>query len=149
MSIEELQKFTERGNFKWNEEDFAKACEGSLGNIKLIARKLALPYKAVYGKIYIDPKYMEIWMTERNKIIDTAESELFKHIKAGNLDAIKFALKTIGRHRGYVEEVQTKSDLENTRITIQIIDTAISQSQSKELLSHKVVETSCEVKNDS
>lgn len=40
---------------------------------------------------------------EREKFIDLAESRLVQHVRKGSLPAIMFALKTVGRSRGYVE----------------------------------------------
>ncbi len=42
----------------------------------------------------------------RETLIDMAEGKLFEQIKGGNITAIIFALKTIGKHRGYVERIE-------------------------------------------
>ena len=40
---------------------------------------------------------------ERESLLDLAEGSLFDQVRKGNITAIIFTLKTIGKHRGYVE----------------------------------------------
>ena len=47
-------------------------------------------------------------------LLDTAESELHKLIKKGNVTAIIFYLKTRGKERGYIERTETDS-----KVTVQ------------------------------
>lgn len=42
----------------------------------------------------------------KNQHLDLAESKLLTAIKSGNMTAIIFFLKTIGRHRGYSERIE-------------------------------------------
>ncbi|MBQ1955785.1 MAG: hypothetical protein II350_08635 [Clostridia bacterium] len=41
--------------------------------------------------------------------IDLAESELRKLVKSGNITAVIFTLKTIGKERGYIERTETET----------------------------------------
>lgn len=44
----------------------------------------------------------------RGRLIDDAESQLQKAIKKGQGWAVQFALKTLGKNRGYVERTETR-----------------------------------------
>ena len=54
---------------------------------------------------YIDtyPTVKAVYEEERETLIDFAENQLFKQVQDGNITAIIFTLKTIGKSRGYVE----------------------------------------------
>jgi len=54
----------------------------------------------------------------REEIIDMAESKLIRLIEDLNPQAIMFALKTIGRDRGYIE----KQEIDQTQKVINIIE---------------------------
>lgn len=45
----------------------------------------------------------------RQSIIDDAEDGLRKGVEAGNMTAIIFTLKTIGKERGYIERTETET----------------------------------------
>ena len=42
----------------------------------------------------------------RSRIVDLAENKLFNEINEGNLTAVIFALKTLGKSRGYIERAE-------------------------------------------
>jgi hypothetical protein len=60
------------------------------------------------------PTVNRAFTEERETLLDLAEFKLFEQISAGNMTAIIFALKTIGKARGYVErqEVAQSGKLE-------------------------------------
>ena len=73
------------------------------GNISSIARRLGVTRATAYS-------YMSRWKTvedaitdEREAMLDFTENQLFKQVQDGNITAIIFTLKTLGKNRGYVE----------------------------------------------
>ena len=58
---------------------------------------------------------------ERETLIDFAENQLFKQVQDGNITAIIFTLKTIGKSRGYVER-QEVTGAEGKALTIKWVD---------------------------
>ena len=73
------------------------------GNISSIARRLGVTRATAYS-------YKERWKTvedaindEREAMLDFTENQLFKQVQDGNITAIIFTLKTLGKNRGYVE----------------------------------------------
>jgi Mn-dependent DtxR family transcriptional regulator len=96
-----------KGKFRTlTKEAMIKAIEGSFGNITLIAKRLDVYRSTVYDNI---KKFdlSDMIESEREKIVDLAESKLIENIKAGKEVSIIFLLKTLGKSRGYVElEVQ-------------------------------------------
>lgn len=56
-------------------------------------------------------------------LLDFAEDALIKNIKAGSTPEILFVLKTKGKHRGYIEKIQTEDVTEKPkRYTINLND---------------------------
>jgi hypothetical protein len=53
----------------------------------------------------------------REALLDLAESQLYKKIEEGDLTSIIFALKTIGKSRGYVERHE-KGKISDNKIHI-------------------------------
>jgi Mn-dependent DtxR family transcriptional regulator len=93
-----------KGKFRTlTKEAMIKAIEGSFGNITLIAKRLNVYRSTVYDNI---KKFdlSDMIESEREKIVDLAESKLIENIKAGKEVSIIFLLKTLGKSRGYVEK---------------------------------------------
>ena len=89
-----------RGTGAWAKEGQPNT---SGGNISAIARRLGVTRATAYS-------YMNRWKTvedaindEREAMLDFTENQLFKQVQAGNITAIIFTLKTLGKNRGYVE----------------------------------------------
>jgi hypothetical protein len=73
------------------------------GNLSAAARFLGCDRHTVARYISQYSTVKEVADEERETLIDFAENQLFQQVKDGNITAIIFTLKTIGKHRGYVE----------------------------------------------
>lgn len=89
------------------------------GNLSAIARRLNVTRPTVYS-------YVKRWKTvsdavneEKEAMLDFTENQLFKQVQAGNITAIIFTLKTIGKSRGYIERYEhTGADDEPMEIVV-------------------------------
>ena len=103
-------------------EEIADAIRKANGMVSLAARDLGVSRMTVYRYIDRYATVKEALTDAREQLLDMTESELFKAIKAGNVTAIMFALKTIGKDRGYVERSQIEhSGADGDDITVRII----------------------------
>lgn len=73
------------------------------GNMSAAARHLACDRHTVERYIEKYPSVKAVYEEERETLLDFTENQLFQQVKDGNITAIIFTLKTIGKHRGYVE----------------------------------------------
>jgi hypothetical protein len=80
--------------------------KSSFGIVKNVAERLQVTRATVYS-------YMNRWSTvedamtdERNAFLDICESKLADAVMEGDITAIKFALRTLGRDRGYAEKIE-------------------------------------------
>jgi predicted transcriptional regulator len=78
------------------------------GNLSAVARRLNVTRATVYN-------YVKRWKTvedaieeEKQGMLDFTENQLFKQVQAGNITAIIFTLKTLGKSRGYIERQEIK-----------------------------------------
>jgi hypothetical protein len=88
---------------RYTADEVVKAVRGSGGFVSLIAERLKVNVQTVYN--YRD-QYASVRLAlneEREKMIDQAEGALQRQIKADNITAIIFYLKTQAKQRGYVE----------------------------------------------
>ena len=83
--------------------DVIDAIQKYNGNISAVARAFGVSRAAIYDYINKKPELKKMIQDERDAMVDSAESELYKLIKRGNLTALIFYLKTQGKQRGYVE----------------------------------------------
>ena len=79
------------------------AIKGSGGYVSVIARRLNITQRHVYRVIEKYATAQEVLHEERESQKDYAEGKLQEQIKAGNMTAIIFYLKTQAKDRGYVE----------------------------------------------
>ena len=88
---------------KYTAKEITKALQGMHGNISAASKLLGCSRNTI--KRYVDkyPSVKAVYEEERETLIDFAENQLFKQVQEGNITAIIFTLKTIGKSRGYVE----------------------------------------------
>ncbi len=100
----------------------AGALTAASGLVTSAARRLGCNPKTVYRNIERFPALRDVLTEARESSIDLAESKLMEAIKAGNLTAIIFFLKTQGKSRGYSErsEFGHTTDGEPIEFTFQI-----------------------------
>lgn len=84
-----------------------KALNDSFGNVSHAAKILGMSRSGLSKKISLDPSLQEIIDQFRETIVDKAESQLHLAVNKGAAWAVALTLRTIGRHRGYVERVET------------------------------------------
>lgn len=88
-------------------EDIAKSLKETGGNVSATARRLDVSRQAVKTRVATDPELRTITEQERQGMVDIAEHGLkelmFSDNQAVRLGAIKYALSTIGKSRGYTE----------------------------------------------
>ena len=89
---------------RYTREQVIAALEETKGMVFLAAKMLGCSHVTVYNyaKRYVSVK--RAIDANRGEVVDAAEFKLYKAILAGEHWAVAFALKTIGKHRGYVEK---------------------------------------------
>lgn len=93
---------------QYAEDEVIAAIAGSNGIKAFIARRLGMARDTLERYIDRYPKVKEAYVQEREAALDIAESKLFELINAKDPEAIRFFLRTVGKHRGYSERVETE-----------------------------------------
>ena len=73
------------------------------GGVYLAARKLNCTPTNIYKRIAKDPKIREAHDAIRNEMVDLAEAGLRKAVRKGDVTAMIWVTKTLGKGRGYTE----------------------------------------------
>jgi len=84
-------------------EQVIKAIMDNHGLLAAAARDLGVTRKTVYNYVKRYPTIAQAVQDARDTTLDMAEGQLMKAVRNGNVTAIMFLLKTVGRNRGYVE----------------------------------------------
>lgn len=87
-------------------KDILAALKACGGQVNLAAKQLGCERTTIYARAKDHPIITETIAAIRDEMVDIAEVGLRKAILDGDLDAIKFALKTIGKGRGYTERTE-------------------------------------------
>jgi len=88
---------------KYTANQIIDALKEKHGNMSASARFLGCSRITISRYIDTYPTVKAVYEEERETLIDFAENQLFKQVQEGNITAIIFTLKTIGKSRGYVE----------------------------------------------
>lgn len=103
---------------KITKQKFIEAMKGSAGIITVIANRVGVTRKAIYEYLVKNPDLNELLISERESVLDMAESKLLNKLNAGEDWAIKFYLTTIGRKRGYIDRPDV--NIQNVKQDIQV-----------------------------
>src|SRR3990167_6133961 len=90
-------------NGKYTAEQVIEAVRRNKGILTLAARDLHCTRQTVHNYVNRYPTIKAAMDDERDSLLDMAEGKLFEQVRKGNMTAIIFTLKTLGKHRGYVE----------------------------------------------
>ena len=84
-------------------EQVIEAVHKCHGILAAVARELKVSRQCVYRYVKTYSTIAQAVEDERETMLDVAEIELVKSVQKGNIVAIMFMLKTLGKSRGYVE----------------------------------------------
>lgn len=88
---------------------FIAAYRANMGNATEASKAVGI-HRTTYRRWYnADPEFAALVDEVKEEQIDLAESELRKLVKSGNITAVIFTLKTIGKERGYIERTETET----------------------------------------
>ncbi len=107
METKEVTKIKTRKpsrRYNINKKTLAKAIIQNNGLISKIAKQINAPIPTVKNMIDKDKSLQTIINSTKEIVIDEAESQLYKKIKQGNWQAIKYLLDKQAEHRGYSEK---------------------------------------------
>lgn len=91
---------------KFTAKQVADALKETRGMIYLAAEKLGCAPNTIYNYANRYESVRAQFQTQRGRIIDTAELKLVQALLNGEPWAVKFALETIGRERGYARKLE-------------------------------------------
>jgi hypothetical protein len=77
------------------------------GIVAVAAQRMNVSRRTLSNWIREDEELQQILQDCRDEILDVAEGQLVVAIKAGSEKSVHFALRTIGRSRGYGDRVDT------------------------------------------
>ena len=80
----------------------------SMGNISLACEKVHIDRKTHYLWLAKDPQYKEDYENLHERKLDFYEHALNSLVKAKNVTAIIFGLKTLAKKRGYIEKQEVE-----------------------------------------
>jgi hypothetical protein len=87
-------------------EQIIEVLRTSAGILTIAAQKLTINRNTLREWINAEPNLKDVLDEIREINLDLSEAGLMKHIQEGNLDAIKFYLRTMGKHRGWIESAR-------------------------------------------
>ena len=90
---------------------FLKAFESSLGNISASCNSVGIS-RVTYYRWIKNKTFAEKIEAIQDANIDIAETKLLKNIMDGKEASIFFYLKTKGKKRGYIEQIDTRIEVD-------------------------------------
>jgi hypothetical protein len=107
---------------KFTANQIIEALQATKGMVYLAAKALGCSPSTIYNYAKRYVSVQQAIDNERGKFLDTTELALQDAIDDGQGWAIAFALKTLGKHRGYVEKQQVEQQNINLEIDINTLD---------------------------
>jgi len=107
-----------RQNATLKKAEMIKALEKSLGIVTSACKQVGIDRTTHYRWLQEDEDYKKVVNDLKDVTLDFAETYLHKAVQEGNITAIIFMLKTLGKKRGYVErqEIQHDTDISSKLI---------------------------------
>jgi hypothetical protein len=94
----------------YSDDQIVAALKKKKGLVYHAADAIGCNPDTIYERAKTSPAVADAIRTARGKVVDTAEEKLFEGVEAGEQWAVVFALKNLGKDRGYYE----KSEVEHS-----------------------------------
>jgi hypothetical protein len=88
---------------RFSDQKIADALIATCGKVYLAAERLRCSPRTIYRRAKALPRLGEIIESSRGRLLDAAESALFRAVLDGKSWAVRLALGSLGRWRGYGE----------------------------------------------
>lgn len=108
---------------RYTADQVVEALTATKGMITLTARKLGCNPQTVRNYVTRYPSVAQAMREAREGFLDMTELALQKAVQNGEGWAIAFTLRTIGRHRGYVERTEVDQSVTVYTVDIDSTDT--------------------------
>src|SRR5262245_38015956 len=112
---------------KWTAQQMIDALKETKGMVYLAARKIGCDPKTVYTYAKRYASVQAAIDDERGHFVDTCELALNRAVLNGEGWAVCFALKTLGKDRGYVEkhQIEHSGKIDVTKLSDEQLDAII------------------------
>lgn len=117
------------GQARLTQKQVEYALQQAAGNVTYAAKSLGVTRGTLYNHIKKSATLQAVLTDTREELVDIAESALKREVLEGNITAIIFTLKTLGKSRGYVER-QEVSGPEGSAITLTWADTVMDDHET-------------------
>ena len=97
------------GQERYTVAQVISAIQGTFGIKTAAAKELHCTRQTIDNYIKRHPTVAQAYQEERERLVDLAESKFAQEISKGEWQAISFALRTLGKDRGYVERRQVEA----------------------------------------
>lgn len=101
-------EFTMKQPKEYTEAQVCEAVRGSLGIMSTVAKNLNCTWGTARTYIEKYPEAKQLWEDEKERVLDLAESKVFKSINLDDVGAAKWLLSNRGRDRGYGETLKVE-----------------------------------------
>jgi len=91
---------------EYTEKQVCDAVSGSLGIMSTVAKNLGCTWGTARKYINLFPSAQAIWDDEKERVLDLAESKVFKSINLDDVSTAKWLLSCRGKERGYGESLK-------------------------------------------
>lgn len=106
------------------------ALRGTAGNVTAAANALGITRQGLQARLKKNAALREIVTEEREALCDLAESALRLNVAKGDVASVIFALKTLGKSRGYIER-QEVSSADNKPIAVEVAELGGTERAAK------------------
>jgi len=101
---------------RYSTDEIVRALEKANGLISVAARLLGCTPKTIYRRAEESPRVREIIENAREELVDIAEIALRSALLRGESWAVSMVLRTLGRSRGYSEQLSLDVRQEPTKL---------------------------------
>jgi hypothetical protein len=118
--------------FSKKQAEMLMALERNLCIVTKSAEEVGIARQTHYDWIAANPEYAQAVKELDNVVLDFAETQLHKNMKAQKEASIIFFLKTKGRERGYKEVIDANIKREYANMTDEELDALIAEKRGNE-----------------
>jgi hypothetical protein len=114
---------------EYTDAAMVKALAECRGLVYHAADRVGCHPDTIYDRAKVSEAVAAAIRRERGKVVDTAESGLFDALAAGEPWAIQFALRNLGKDRGYVERTEVE---QKTEARLRLVEEVVGDDKDGE-----------------